>query len=73
METWKEKAYEYNSIPGKIAKENEEMCKTEFKNLTRQRNDLIKIAKNKWHPIPEMSLNDLIFSKISSISHDEER
>ena len=49
------------------------MCKTEYKNLTRQRNDLIKIAKNKWHPIPEMSLNDLTFSKVSSISHDEER
>lgn len=55
MEILKSKAQKFNKNGNKTGKNNALSAIREFKQLENDRKIMIEIAKDKWHPLPEVS------------------
>ncbi|CAI2385166.1 unnamed protein product [Moneuplotes crassus] len=63
MELLRIKGLNFNQKGTPIGKKNAKTAVEEFKQLDEERKIMVDIAKDKWHPLPVVSEQDIIFEK----------
>lgn len=63
MDLLKSKAQKYNSQNSQVGKKNALLAIKEFKEIETDRKMMVQMAKDKWHPLPEVAEKEIIFDR----------
>lgn len=73
MDFLKTKAQIFNNSGTQTGKRNALTAIKEFKQLEAERKMFIEMAKDKWHPLPEVDYHEIVFDKEPIVKNEEQK